>query len=435
MSKGKADITVFEHQTIKLGQKFGEVTFDADKLQALQKHYGAEGKKVPYYTLGNNSICFNEYVGVIQVGKTLIEVLPKADKRDASQTNWRNVLIGMLKSVGLFEVKSSSNSNLKIKANTLLDLYFELFVNELEYLLHNGLIKKYRKKEGNVTALKGSLNFAKHIQNNLTHQERFYVRHTVYDREHKLHKILYKALNLLRQLNTNSKLHSRLGALSLDFPEMPDIRVSEYTFSNLVYNRKTKPYQTAIEIARLLLLNYHPDVSKGRNNVLALMFDMNLLWERFVYVSLRNKLGDGNTVTAQTSRYFWKPERGSRSFMRPDIVINKGSEENCVVLDTKWKNLGGSNPSPDDLRQMYVYHDYYGAKRVALVYPGSDSVHKGHYIKPDNKGLTDKQCSVMSIAVQEQITQWQESICAKMIGWMGPFPAAYVESGPNTDGQ
>ncbi len=417
MSKPREHITVFEHQAIKLGQEFGEVVFDIDKLQALQKHYGAEGKKVPYYTLGNNSICFNEHVGVIQVGTTLIEVLPKADKSDDSQTKWRNVLIGMLKAVGLFEVKNTSSSHLKIKANTILDLYFELFVSEVEYLLHNGLIKQYRKREGNVTALKGSIQFAKHIQKNLVHQERFYVRHTTYDVEHKLHQILHKALILLRQLNTSSKLQSRLGALSLNFPEMPDIRVNEATFEKVIYNRKTKPYQTAIEIARLLLLHYHPDVSKGSNNVLALMFDMNLLWERFVYVSLRNKLGEGNTITAQTSKYFWKPENGYKSSMRPDIVINKGYEENCVVLDTKWKNLNGYNPSPDDLRQMFVYHEYYDANRVALVYPGDGSVSKGHFIDPQNEQKTKKQCSVLHIAVNSDIAKWQGDISAKIRDW------------------
>jgi 5-methylcytosine-specific restriction enzyme subunit McrC len=175
-----------------------------------------------------------------------------------------------------------------------------------------------------ITALKGCLQFEKHIQQNLTHQERFYVRHTTYDVEHKLH--FYKTIRLLKQINTNTGLHSRIGALLLHFPEMPDVNVSETTFDRLVYNRKTQSYKKAIDIAKLLLLQYHPDVIKGRNNVLALMFDMNKLWEQFVYVSLRKHKKPNTTITAQTSKFFWQPKSGYRSIIRPDIVVNKESD-------------------------------------------------------------------------------------------------------------
>ena len=120
------------------------------------------------------------------------------------------------------------------------------------------------------------------------------------------------------------------------------------------------------------MLNYHPDLSNGQNNVLALMFDMNLLWEQFVYVSLRKYKASNTTIAAQNTKNFWKPSSGNRSKMKPDIVLNKGKED-CVVLDTKWKNLNGYNPSPDDLRQMFVYMKYYGAKKVALIYPGTEN--------------------------------------------------------------
>ncbi|WP_348825710.1 5-methylcytosine restriction system specificity protein McrC [Flavobacterium aestuarii] len=81
--------------------------------------------------------------------------------------------------------------------------------------------------------------------------------------------------------------YSRIRVLLLHFHEMPDIKVSNTTFEKLIYNRKNQHYEKAIEIAELLLLKYHLDVSKGRNLVLTLMFDMNMLWEQFIYVSLK----------------------------------------------------------------------------------------------------------------------------------------------------
>lgn len=419
MKSNRKYITVFEHQAIKLNQVIDGVKFDDRRLKAMQSYYGVKG--VPYFTLIHNGVRFNEFVGVIQVGDIAIEVLPKADNSFEGvneKKQWRDILIDMLFSVDIFDIHAPSSSSLKLKSNSILDLYFELFIIEIEYLLHNGLVKQYRRKEGNVTALKGSLRFGMHIQQNLTHQERFYVRHTTYDLEHKLHLILYKTIRLLKQINTNVGLHSRIGALLLHFPEMPDLKVTEATFENVVYNRKNQSYKKAINIARLLLLQYHPDVSNGRNNVLALMFDMNKLWEQFVFVSLRKHKAIATSITAQTSKHFWQPENGYRSKMRPDIVINKDKID-CIVLDTKWKNLNGFNPSPDDLRQMFVYHEYYDANRVALVYPGSrPSETSGKYLHPTTGLATEKECSLIFLAVEPRIKEWQSMIFERVNNWI-----------------
>ena len=403
-------ISVFEHQSLKQSNK--ELT--EKQLIALQKFYGEKG--VPYYSLTHKGVKFNEYVGVIQVGNTIIEVLPKADKHGGADS-WRRVLIGMLHAVGIFDIHAPSSSSLQLKANSILDLYFELFVKELEYLVRRGLIKKYRKEEGNARALKGSLQFSKHIRENLVHKERFYIRQTVYDKEHQLHQILYKALKLLFRINTNSRLSSRLGNLLLDFPELTDIKISESTFDRIVLDRKTEVYSKALEIARLILLNYHPDLSKGNNDVLALMFDMNVLWEQFVYASLRKHRNKETKITAQNTKAFWKPIKGSRSNMRPDIVLNK-DQDDCVVLDTKWKNLGGQTPSSNDLRQMYVYMRYYNAKKVALVYPGqTNRPTSGKYFDELSGDISEQECSLIPIPVIRNIMDWQNRISDIVKGW------------------
>ena len=376
-----------------------------------------------YYDLGHRRIIFKEYVGVIQVGHLTIEVLPKADRHtsgEESKDEWKKMLISMLRAVGLFDIHAPSSTSLKIKTNSILDLYFELYISELEYLLHRGLSKKYRKTEGNCTALKGSIVFGKHIQQNLVHQERAYVRYTVYDTLHQLHFILYKALKLLKQINSKPDLQSRIGALLLHFPEMPDTKVTEATFQKLSLNRKTNHYQKAMEMARLLLLNYHPDISKGGNHVLALMFDMNLLWEQFVLTSLRKEFRSQNApaqVHGQVSKHFWKPNEGNRATIRPDIVI-KTESHGCIVLDTKWKNLGGINPSASDLRQMFVYHHYYNAQKVAIIYPGTNNILQGLYYMPS--GIDgDQECSLIGLKPEDNISMWSKKIFEIVALWIG----------------
>ncbi|WP_295664256.1 hypothetical protein [uncultured Mucilaginibacter sp.] len=200
-------ITVFEHEAVRLSDT-GECKITPTQLTALQK-FGSTGD-VPYFTLLYNGIKFCEYVGVLQVGNLTIEVLPKVDRGSDDKNQWKKILIDMLRKVGTFDVSASSETSLKIKNNSILDIYIESFLVQVERLVHQGLIKKYRKQEDNCTALKGKLVFAKHISKNIIHKERFFVKYTVYDQLHVLNQILFKTLNLIRVINTNSNLQSRV---------------------------------------------------------------------------------------------------------------------------------------------------------------------------------------------------------------------------------
>lgn len=413
MSQGRKLIQVYEHQSIMVGKLYDGEAFADEQFQQFVKFFG---NGLPYFSLLRNGVQFNEYVGAIQVGNTLVEVLPKADKNagNSNKNDWQDALINMLRAVNGFEVKAPSESSLSLKNNSVLDLYFELFIKEVEILLHNGLVKKYRRTEGNLTALKGSLMFSKQISKNLVHKERFYTKYTIYDTEHLLHIIIYKTLLLIKRINTNSKLLNRINSLVLHFPEMPNHKIIAGTFDQITLNRKTQDYSKSMSIARLLLLNYHPDLSQGNKHVLALMFDMNQLWEQFVLVSL--KKSKVFKVKGQNSKGFWKPQEGNTRSIRPDIKIIKDGKN--FILDTKWKNVN-SKPSIEDVRQMYAYHHYFDAKKVALVYPGESSLIDGTFVQIKGKPEESKlQCGLMFISSNTNVKSWQKQISTDVLGWV-----------------
>ncbi|PWJ42247.1 McrC family protein [Sediminitomix flava] len=405
--KKQTTFTVFEHQSLRIGEKVGNVKFDEKHHEALVRFHGDDS---PYFTLIHRGVKFCEYVGVIRVDNILIEVLPKADRNteDSAKEEWRKALVGMLKVVGAFNISAPSSSTLSLKSNYILDLYFELFLKEIEYLLHFGLVKQYRREESNQKALKGKLQLSEHIRKNVVHKECFYVSHTVYDHDHKIHQILLKALKLVADINQNPTLNVK--SVLFKFPELADLKVTEKTFNKLHLSRKFKNYENALNIAYLLLLNYHPDLTKGKNDVLALMFNMNDLWERFVLVSLKRNLKDFK-VKGQISKLFWKGEQRGQSYIRPDIVLSR--DESTIVLDTKWKYIKSNIPSPEDLRQLYAYHKYYDAEKVALVYPGVEKLNKGIY--QDGK---EGECAVIQIKPSSNISEFMDSIENHITNWI-----------------
>ena len=174
-------------------------------------------------------------------------------------------------------------------------------------------------------------------------------------------------------------------------------------------------YQKVIEIAIIIILTNHPDITRGSNDMIALMFDMNKLWEKFVYISVKKNIPKNYKITAQITKNFWAPTSGRNSYLQPDILITNDNQKN-IVLDTKWKNIKEKNPSPEDLRQMYVYHNYFNADKVALVYPGDDIINKGLYFD-SNETLSNIMCSVIKIDINRDISAWQKAICKQILDW------------------
>ena len=172
--------------TIRVAE-FEKLYYDDEKLfqkkhwEALCRYLEQENKnekvRKEYYRILNKGIQFTNYVGVIQAGNLTIEILPKTDRNRTTAANisideldsengkqlqnWHTVLLQMLKECKLLKVHHVDYANLNLKSNSILEIYIQIFLTEAEVLLHEGLVKKYRKTEANKFALKGRLLFSK----------------------------------------------------------------------------------------------------------------------------------------------------------------------------------------------------------------------------------------------------------------------------------
>lgn len=382
-------IQVFEHERLTLHpNNWGEKL----TVSELEKLYAFNDKNNNIYFTGiRDGVKFKNYVGVIQIGGLTLEILPKADKYSDTSAeghkketrNWHNALLRMLAICRHVRVDAVSEASLEKRHHSILDLYFELFLDEVENLLHRGLIKKYRKSAGNLTVLKGALNFSKNIQQNLIHQERFYTRHQVYDQDHLINQILFRALVILNQITTSPFIRDRLARVQLDFPEVNQVNIQAHHFNQLTENRKSIHYNEAIKIAKMIILNYSPDIKSGYENMLALLFDMNKLWEEYIYRMLMKNKTDTTSISFQNSQTFWQTTTFKKT-IRPDLVVTTG--EGTFIVDTKWKVIDASKPDDEDLKQIFAYNLYWKSYHSILLYPTtalkSNSVrgryHKGH---------------------------------------------------------
>ena len=391
MSKSKP-LQVFEYQKLR----YTDVNcFTQKQFEALVKFNEENDNK--YFNIIHNGIQFGSYVGVIQIGGLTIEILPKADRETNStqeeKETWQSVLLHMLKICKKIQVEKVSETQLKKRYNSILEAYFSMYLEEIDHLIKRGLIKKYRRKQSNQLALKGKLIFSENIQRNIIHKERFYCEHSVYDKDHVIHQILCKGLEVLESLETYNYT-DKIKRLQFSFDDVKNLKVTAKHFETLKLYRKSKPYERALSIAKMLILNYSPNISSGQDNMLTLLFDMNKLWEEYIFRILYKNRPANYEVSFQNSNYFWENKT-----VRPDIVVTIDKTEN-IIIDTKWKIVDSNNPSDNDLKQMFVYNLYWNSTKSLLLYPQTtqkDSAFGNYHHK--HKIDRDNQCKLAFVSV------------------------------------
>ncbi len=164
----------------------------------------------------------------------------------------------------------------------------------------------------------------------------------------------------------NGKFTDRINRILFEFDKIDKVKITSKHFAMVQINRKTKPYTNAIQIAKMLILNYSPNISSGTENMLTLLFDMNKLWEEYIFRILHRYKPVNHKVSYQNSDKFWENKR-----IKQDILITKEGGENFII-DTKWKIIKSNKPSDQDLKQMFVYNLHWDSPKSMLLYPQID---------------------------------------------------------------
>lgn len=383
-------IQVYEHRYL---QQKSDVGVIQDLMRLQKSHSRSQTISKPksltdfgfenVFTVINESLVkFHQYVGAIQVGDTLIEILPKIDSEDEFYIQndsesiidgkWQNVLIEMLKECKFLKSKHTRDAFLNKSKGTLLDLMYLEFMSLCDELLRMGLTKKYILIERNRKYLKGKLLFSKHVNKNHIHKERFYTRQNEYSYNHIFNQLLFTALKCISNANVSSMIKSRASQLLFQFPEVDLLYKTDHVFEKLVYDRKTEVYKDALVWAELILTQHLPNLIQGEKKLIALVFDMNKLWEEYLY-SILKKEKSVSEIHFNSEKEFWNPNSPDIKAKRvkPDIILKV--DNNTIVLDAKWKIPKDQRPSSTDLMQLFSYAMITGAENSYLVFP----------IKPD----------------------------------------------------
>lgn len=184
---------------------------------------------------------------------------------------------------------------------------------------------------------------------------------------------LRRVVPLARRSEELSRKASQVLSWMADVDDRP-VRVDE--LDALPMNRLTQRYARALMMARWFLSAQAPDLRRGRSDGVALLFDMNVLFQRTLGALIRRVLPAGLHLREEgPRRHLAIDQLGQRQFqMRPDLCILQGDEV-LAIADAKWKLLepeadnGRHRVAHSDVYQLHAYASTYQCGRVALWYP------------------------------------------------------------------
>ncbi len=348
---------------------------DAQDKEELTAFSGVFGRN------SSGTLTAREYVGLITTSRgTVIEILPKIDLGEQSDSNERSLFLGMLRCWRGFGEKTWRDSDIRaLHRFPMLEVFVRQFLMKLHVLARGGLARRYISAEENLPYLRGRILFREQARDNPINQARFYVVHDELSVNRPANRLIHTAMTKLVPMVRNQENRHLLRQLMVAFDEVPQAANPRADWQRHQLDRSMPHYVPVMQWVGMFLFGQGLTTFSGPHPNLSLLFPMDQVFEDFVTHSFRRHQTDYRVIAQGPQKPFAKIDGKGVFMMKPDISLsawNRGGID--FILDAKWKRVDASSDDPKhgidqgDLYQLYAYGKRYGCEAVGLVYPESD---------------------------------------------------------------
>lgn len=328
----------------------------------------------------HNGVQFKNYVGVLQTNSGLeIEILPKI-YGEYSEIQSKQLVLDMIQNTLDVKPKLFDTADLARDNQSLLEIFIDMFIDEVKAICQKGLVSEYETLEDNQQYLKGKLLFHKQMMYNHINQSKFYSEFDSFSTDHHLNRLIKATLIYLSRQYISSRLQREIHNVIPYFQDVNHLQLDKID-KNISLNRRFQYYDKAIRWAQLIIQNQSLQNYSGNHSAISILFPMEKLYEEYVANKLKQTKSLFTLINTQHSQYALFNMKNDKKVnvyrIKPDIVNTSMLNDEVIIIDTKWKVLDRSGPSQSDLYQMYAYYTRYrhfgmNVKKVVLLYPYSE---------------------------------------------------------------
>ena len=391
-------ITFYEYRGFRtpagaITDSIHELPVDPEELAALRRLSSQLIPGTSIFEITNESIRARSIVGVFSFADLRIEVLPKllapAGGGHAPGDNdiVRNLMF-MLTYTNALDTWDTDLATLGAADGDFIESYIGSFARRLStHLERYGVPKRYVETEGNLHFIKGRIDWGRSVAINSFDQSRSYCAFSEFSEENSVaraFKFVAAALSALTRVSHHDRMLQRCVGL-LDGVQARYVEPSVLGRSQ--HGKRDTNFLGLIQLTKLFLSRLRPDFAPGVEKVFSLMFDMNKLFEEFIFQALhRNDSQLGITVTPQKKQPLveavrellpsgeWQARSHFDTYSDIKVQFDDGSPP--LIIDTKYKLIGEGRHfgiSTSDAYQILAYQQIHKSRtenpNVLLLYP------------------------------------------------------------------
>jgi 5-methylcytosine-specific restriction enzyme subunit McrC len=315
-------------------------------------------------------------VGIAQIGNVRFEVLPKLyefeETNDEIIKKARRNLFKLLSIAGLVPIKSSALTRYS-DTNDLYEFLVSLFLDDLETVFSGHVHSEYVPIEADLKTVRGKLNIQRESLKPPNMRHIFYCSYDEFSIDNPLNIIIKTTLRKLAETCIAEDNRKRSRDFCSLLEEVRDEAVTNQTFERVRISRLSMHYKNIINTCYLFLFGNCYSMEPDNWSFHAILFDMNLVFERYVAKLIRGAIPQYG-IELQKEIFLSSSGGGLQrdSFgVKPDIIIYKEGRKSAI-LDSKYKlDAEKGMIGPGDMYQMIAYGVAAEVDNVVLIYPKS----------------------------------------------------------------
>ncbi len=353
---------------------------DLDKLQDYLKC----NKLDSALKVTHNGIETSSWVGVIKYKNTHFQILPKLiytkeykedydeKTKEETKSNILKNLIFMLSYTKKLDIKTSDTAKLSNSKNPFIEILIREYAKSLFECLKRITPKKYVREEDNLNYLKGKIKFTENIRYNGVNQSKFYCEYDEFSENNILNQLFLFVSTCLYNISNDSYNKKTLKFIINYYSDIKLVRFNRFTAEKINLSRNQKLFKKPFNLAKMFIEKTSVDLSKNKFENITLIWDMNKLFEEFVFeIMKKNESELGWKFTAQKCKKLLIGDENKKRNTYVDIFAEKDNDK--IIIDTKYKIFKGIDDfSNADVFQVSTYCLLHNTNHAILLYPRYD---------------------------------------------------------------